>query len=143
VDVGVVASVVGDVLAALAVVVATVQLRRASELEKRAAQSTRTERRVSYYLGILVEIADKLGHFGKSPEDAIVVRVRLLRPEALPTARQWIDDWDGLFAKFSTEVLPNYPDGFDFGGWVRGTILTEIERETAALLTLESDSLNP
>jgi hypothetical protein len=125
-DVGTVATIIGDVLAATAVIFAASELRRAKRSEERARLEAAEERRRVFEAEQLVAFAEVIGDFGKSPTWLEEIRIRLLPAWMLPVARRWVDDWEGLYNWFVAELLPEHPEGYDFGEWVRRTTQIEI-----------------
>jgi hypothetical protein len=118
VDVGTVATILGNVLAATAVIIASLELRRAKRSEERARLAAAEERRRVFEVAQLVALAEVIADFGKSPTWLEEIRIRLLPAWMLPVARRWIDDGEGLYNWFVAELLPKHPgdlilvDGF-------------------------------
>jgi hypothetical protein len=133
-DVGTVATILGDGLAAAAVVMAAFELRRAKRAEAQARREVAEERRRTFEIAQLVALADVIGDFGTHADWHEAIRIRLLPATALPVTRRWVDDYDGLFTWFCAEVLPQHPEGYAFGSWVRQTAQTEIRQALDVLV---------
>jgi hypothetical protein len=137
VDVGTVATILGDVLAATAVIIATLELRRAKRSEERARLAAAEERRRVFEVAQLVALAEVIADFGMSPTWLEEIRIRLLPAWMLPVARRWVDDREGLYNWFVAELLPQHPEGYDFGEWVRRATQTEIRQALDALVGID------
>jgi hypothetical protein len=97
VDVGTVATILGDVLAATAVIVAALELKRAKRSEERARLAVAEEHRRVFEVAQLVALAEVIADFGQSPTWLEEIRIRLLPAWMLPVARRWVDDREGLY----------------------------------------------
>lgn len=113
----------GIVIAALAVVVAWVQL-----------TGLRAERQRNFYLTQLVDLADALDEFGGVAPHRVDVRVRVLPPDMVPVARTWVTEGDrppsSLYARYEAERAA----GEAWGTWIRERVREEVNEAVASLL---------
>jgi len=77
-DVGTITTIIGDVLAATAVIFAGLELRRAKRSEEGARLEAIEERRRVFEVAQLVALAEAIGDFGKSPTWLEEIRIRIL-----------------------------------------------------------------
>lgn len=89
VDLSSVAALVGDLLAAAAVVLATIELRRSDRRNAEVRLEALAARRTDFYLEQLVALSDGLGIFGASAPEQVKLRSRLLPSGMVPSAEQW------------------------------------------------------
>jgi hypothetical protein len=118
VDVGTVATILGDVLAASAVIIAALELRRAKRSEERARIAAAEELRRVFEVAQLVALAEVIADFGKSPTWLEEIRIRLLPAWMLPVARRWVDDWEGLYNWFFVGIDDAEKVTSRSAGWV-------------------------
>lgn len=85
-DPGTVATMVGDGLAALAIVIATTELLRSDRRIEQSRMELLNDRRVVFQLEQLVALAEALDEFGGSAPSRVRLRVQLLPLGLIPSA---------------------------------------------------------
>jgi hypothetical protein len=90
VDFTAVATWIGSLFAAAAVVLATIELRRSDSRAEQSRQDQVAERRAVFLMEQLVALADAMSEPGARAPAGVRVRARLLPPEMVPTAGVWV-----------------------------------------------------
>ena len=141
-DLATAASVVGDVLAAAAVVLATVELRRSDNRAEQSRRDMLRDRQIGFQLEQLVALSEALDEFGANAPARVRLRVRLLPTGLVPAAEQWGQAQDPQatalfrndFSRDLDEALRSGAPGLAWGDWIRDRVRREIDLAVDGLL---------
>jgi hypothetical protein len=142
VDLSTVTGLAGDLLAAAAVVLATVELRKSDRRAQQSRQDLIDGRRLDVQLEQLVALHEDLLMGGRVAPHVVRLRVSLLPAGLLPSADMWIQSANppvasplkGEFDRDLAAAMAAGAEGLDWSVWVRDRVRVEIDQAIETLL---------